>query len=79
MRWELGFPVVTEPKVIGLLLQARSAVSGGPQGGKEICSATVGDKLQFPGIDLLNGLLLCFYVSPVLTAGTNSELQSEEE
>lgn len=79
MRWELRFPVVTEPKIIGLLLQARSAVSGGPQGGKEICSATVGDKLQLPGIDLLNGLLLCLCVSPMLTAGRNSELQSGEE
>ena len=71
--------MLTEPRIIGLLLLAHSAVSGGPRGGREICSATVCDKLQLRRIDLLNGLLLCVGVSSMLTAGRNLKLQSEEE
>lgn len=58
MKWELSFPVVTEPRIIGLLLGAHRAVSVCPRGGREICLATIGDQLQVPRIDLLNGLLL---------------------
>lgn len=77
MTREVGFPVVTEPRITGLFPPARGAVSMHPEGGREICSATVGDKLLLPRTDLLNGLH-CESVSLRVSAGRHGPAVARE-
>lgn len=48
-----------------------------PEGGREICSATVGDKLLLPRTDLLNGLH-CESVSLRVSAGRHGPAVARE-